>query len=199
MTPRTLLILFVMFVFALVAMMLDNLIWSISGTRPYFSPRADIRELYLGITAGALFAAALLFTGHRAFLPLALLVVITAAQMAGWFHFFEALNARGEVTKMTFYVHKVDLVNNGRHFKTRRFRAEAILIDRDGRRWELYGRYAYILPLSNQDCLTLDVRTSGRHAFPAGPFTLSETPYIDSIRDTRHPERCFAPAATPSQ
>ncbi|MCW1427577.1 hypothetical protein [Novosphingobium sp. JCM 18896] len=195
MTPHAALMMLVVLVVALGAMLLDIFIWSIAGEKPYFTPRADLRELFLGISAGALFWAILVFKGRRRLAPWVILVVILVSNAAGWVHFFQALGRPGQIQRMTFYVRKVELLDKGRHFTTRRFRAEAALTDSEGRWWKLNGRYAYILPLNNQDCVTLDVRISGLHAFPAGPLKLIETPYIDSIRGTRHPERCFSPAA----
>lgn len=46
--------------------------------------------------------------------------------------------------------------------------------------------------LVGQDCITVKVRWAEGYGFPEGPPSLVETPYIDSIEGTRHPERCFA-------
>lgn len=183
---------FFVFFAALGAMALDSAIWMAGGSLPYMQRATDGVVWHVGLATGIGFAVLILLLGRPKLLPLVLVPAIAAGALLSGYHYHKAIAAKGHIETEAFYIYSLDLYSGRRIWRTRRYQAVATLVDRRGNHWPLHGRFEYIQQLAGQDCVTIAFRQAGRYRFPVSLLAVAETPYLDSIRKKRHPERCFA-------
>jgi hypothetical protein len=148
-----------------VAQMLDLLVWGISGSRPYLLQTSNFNVVPIGIAFGAAIAALLLLIGRKNLLPIAPLCALLGGTAFGELNYVQEISQVGVLETRTFFISSLDLRLSRRGFGMNRIKASATLVDQNGHRWHLNGRYKYIAQLVGKKCMTITVRKVGHYGF----------------------------------